>query len=50
MRKLVGAFELLEAPPDRGVLTTLGPLDVTVTDGASFDIAASGEALLASPG
>jgi uncharacterized surface protein with fasciclin (FAS1) repeats len=39
-----------QAPADRGVLTTLGPLDVSVTDGASFDIAASGEALLASPG
>ena len=39
-----------QAPADRGVLTTIGPLDVSVTDGASFDIAASGEALLASPG
>ncbi len=39
-----------QAPADRGVLTTIGPLDVSVTDGASFDIATSGEALLASPG
>lgn len=39
-----------QAPADRGVLTTIGPLDVAVTDGASFDIAPSGEALLASPG
>jgi uncharacterized surface protein with fasciclin (FAS1) repeats len=39
-----------QAPADRGVLTTVGPLDVAVTDGASFDIAASGQALLASPG
>jgi hypothetical protein len=39
-----------QAPVDRGVLTTIGQLDVAVTDGASFDIAASGEALLASPG
>jgi uncharacterized surface protein with fasciclin (FAS1) repeats len=33
-----------------GVLATLGALGVDVTDGASFDIAASGEALVASPG
>ena len=39
-----------QAPPDDGTLTTIGPLGVDVTDGASFDIAASGEALLASPG
>jgi uncharacterized surface protein with fasciclin (FAS1) repeats len=39
-----------QAPADRGELTTIGPLDVAVTDGASFDIATSGEALLASPG
>ena len=39
-----------QAPPDRGTLTTIGPLGADVTDGASFDIAASGEALLASPG
>jgi uncharacterized surface protein with fasciclin (FAS1) repeats len=39
-----------QAPPDDGTLTTMGPLGVDVTDGASFDIAASGEALLASPG
>ena len=39
-----------QAPPDSGTLTTIGPLGVDVTDGASFDIAASGEALLASPG
>ena len=39
-----------QAPPDDGTLTTIGPLGVDITDGASFDIAASGEALLASPG
>lgn len=33
-----------------GELATIGPLGVDLTDGASFDIAASGEALLASPG
>ena len=37
-------------PPDDGVLTTVGPLGVGVTDGASFDISAAGAALLASPG
>ncbi len=39
-----------QAPADAGTLTTIGPLGVTLTDGASFDIAGSGEALLASPG
>jgi uncharacterized surface protein with fasciclin (FAS1) repeats len=39
-----------QAPADAGTLATIGPLGVTLTDGASFDIAASGEALLASPG
>ena len=39
-----------QAPPDDGTLTTIGALGVDVTDGASFDIGASGEALLASPG
>ena len=39
-----------QAPPATGRLATIGPLGVTLTDGASFDIAGSGEALLASPG
>ena len=39
-----------QAPADTGTLATIGPLGVNLTDGASFDIAASGEALLASPG
>jgi uncharacterized surface protein with fasciclin (FAS1) repeats len=39
-----------QAPPDQGTLTTVGPLGVDVTDGASLDITDSGEALLASPG
>jgi uncharacterized surface protein with fasciclin (FAS1) repeats len=39
-----------QAPAAAGTLTTIGPLGVNLTDGASFDIAASGEALLASPG
>jgi uncharacterized surface protein with fasciclin (FAS1) repeats len=37
-------------PADDGTLATIGPLGVELTDGASFDIASSGEALLASPG
>jgi uncharacterized surface protein with fasciclin (FAS1) repeats len=39
-----------QAPADAGTLATIGPLGVNLTDGASFDIADSGEALLASPG
>jgi uncharacterized surface protein with fasciclin (FAS1) repeats len=39
-----------QTPADAGTLATIGPLGVNLTDGASFDIAASGEALLASPG
>jgi uncharacterized surface protein with fasciclin (FAS1) repeats len=39
-----------QAPADAGTLATIGPLGVNLTDGASFDIATSGEALLASPG
>jgi uncharacterized surface protein with fasciclin (FAS1) repeats len=39
-----------QAPADDGSLRTIGPLGVDLTDGASFDIAASGAALLASPG
>jgi hypothetical protein len=39
-----------QAPANAGALTTIGPVGVTLTDGASFDIAGSGEALLASPG
>jgi len=39
-----------QTPANAGTLTTIGPLGVTLTDGASFDIAGSGEALLASPG
>ncbi|MET0910301.1 MAG: DUF4394 domain-containing protein [Ilumatobacteraceae bacterium] len=37
-------------PPDAGVLTTVGPLGVDLTDGASFDISPTGQALLAVPG
>jgi uncharacterized surface protein with fasciclin (FAS1) repeats len=39
-----------QAPAGAGTLATIGSLGVNLTDGASFDIAASGEALLASPG
>jgi uncharacterized surface protein with fasciclin (FAS1) repeats len=39
-----------QAPANAGTLATIGPLGVALTDGASFDIAGSGEALLASPG
>jgi uncharacterized surface protein with fasciclin (FAS1) repeats len=39
-----------QTPPDEGTLSTIGPLGVNVTDGASLDISASGDALLASPG
>ncbi len=41
---------LARQAPAAGTLTTIGPLGVTLTDGASFDIAASGDALIASPG
>jgi hypothetical protein len=38
-------------PPDDGQLTTVGPLGIDLTDGASLDIArATGQALLAVPG
>lgn len=35
---------------DDGTVTTVGPLGIDVTDGASFDIAADGTAYLTSPG
>jgi hypothetical protein len=37
-------------PPDDGMLTTVGLLGVEISDGASFDISATGLALVASPG
>ena len=37
-------------PPDAGLLRTVGPLGVDLTDGASFDISPTGQALLAVPG
>ncbi|MET0146872.1 MAG: DUF4394 domain-containing protein [Ilumatobacteraceae bacterium] len=44
-----GALVTLDDPDD-GALTTIGPLGVTLTDGASFDISSSGTAVLANPG
>jgi len=39
----------IQNPPNDGVLNTVGPLDVSVTEGSSFDIAPTGEALLSVP-
>jgi uncharacterized surface protein with fasciclin (FAS1) repeats len=39
----------IQDPPNDGVLNTVGPLGVELTDAASFDIAANGETLLAVP-
>jgi len=39
----------IQDPPNDGVLNTVGPLGVSVTEGSSFDIAPSGEALLSVP-
>jgi len=36
--------------PNEGLLRTVGPLGITVTDGASFDIASNDDALLVVPG
>ena len=44
-----GSLALLD-PLTGGALRTIGSLGVDVTDGASLDIATTGEALLASPG
>ena len=44
-----GSLVLVDAPND-GTMRPIGPLGVSVTEGASFDIATTGEALLASPG
>ena len=42
--------DVLVAIADDGTLTTIGPLGIDVSDGASLDIAADGTAYLASPG
>ena len=39
-----------QSPPDAGLLTTVGPLGIVLTDGASFDISPDGQALIAVPG
>lgn len=39
----------LQNPPNDGVLNTVGPLGVEISDSASFDIAASGEGYVANP-
>ena len=39
-----------QSPPDAGLLTTVGPLGIDLTDGASFDISPTGQALIAVPG
>ncbi len=46
---LAGTLVLIPSPTD-GVVQTVGPLGITVTDGASFDIGPNGEALLVVPG
>lgn len=40
---------VLQDPPNDGVLNTVGELGIDVTEATSFDIAASGDALLAVP-
>lgn len=39
-----------QSPPDAGLLTTVGPLGIVLTDGTSFDISPESRALIAVPG